>query len=660
MLFVDITAACLQGTTEREGIIVGFFVDVTERKTAEQALRESEEKFRLLAEQSPNMIFINQKGRTVYANAKCEELMGYPKKEFYSSDFNFLSLIAPDCVKAVQYTLGKHLKGEEFPPYECGLVTREGRRIETIITTKLVQYDGENAVLGIVTEITERKRLEEAREQSVSLLRATLESTADGILVVDKEGKIVGSNERFAQLWRIPETIIASRSDEQALAFVLEQLKDPEGFLAKVRQLYSQPEAESFDVLEFKDDRVFERYSIPQRLEGRPVGRVWSFRDVTEHKRAELNQSLAAEILRVLNRGGDLHFLIKESLRLIKEATSFDAVGLRMRQGDDYPYYEQNGFSNAFLHEENFLCARGEDGAITRDAAGRIVLECTCGLVVSGRTDPGMSCFTAGGSFWTNASSELLALAPKADPRTNPRNRCIHSGYQSVALIPLQSGEEILGLLQLNDRREGRFTPELIRFFEGLATSIGVALKRKQVEESLRVEKERLERASIAGNIALWEWDMTTGRMEWSSTVDSMLGYEHGDFPRTLQMWEKIIHPDDRDLESRVLAKHLKENTPYDLEYRVERKDGSHIWWHDMGACRRDEQGKAYQMSGVCIDVTARKLAEDAKRKSEERLERINHCLLQLGTNHNSNISRLTALCGELLGYLRSVQSSSR
>ena len=775
VLFADITAARLH-VTGREGVMVGFFADVTERRKAEQALRESEEKFRLLAEQSPNMIFINQKGRIVYANVKCEELMGYPKKELYSSSgFNFFSLIAPDYVEAVQHAFGKHEKGEEVPPYECGLVTKEGRRIETIITTKLVQYDGESATLGIVTEITERKRIEEAREQSVSLLRATLESTADGILVVDGEGKIVGFNERFTQLWRIPETITASRSDQQALSFVLDQLKNPEVFLTKVHQLYSQSESESFDVLEFKDGRIFERYSIPQRIEGRPVGRVWSFRDVTEHRQTELNQHLVAEILRVLNRGGDLHFLIKESLRLIKKATGFDAVGLRMRQGDDYPYYEQNGFSNTFLHEENFLCARGEDGAITRDATGRVVLECTCGLVVSGRIDPSMSCFTTGGSFWTNMSSELLALAPKADLRINPRNRCIHSGYQSVALIPLQSGGEILGLLQLNDRREGRFTPESIRFFEGLANSIGIAFKRKQAEESLRVEKERLERASIAGNIALWEWDMTTGKMEWSGTVDSMLGYEPGAFPRTLQMWEKIIHPDDRDLESRVLAKHLKENTPYDLEYRVRRKDGSYIWWHDMGACRRDEQGKAYQMSGVCIDITARKLAahdllasetryrrlfesakdgililnaetgaildvnpfllemlgythqellgkklweislfkdivanekafaelqkknyiryedlpletkkgvtkeiefvsnvylvdsikviqcnirditerkkaEEARRKTEERLERINHCLLELGADLNSNISRLTALCGELLG----------
>ena len=133
----------------------------------------------------------------------------------------------------------------------------------------------------------DQRRAESELKNAVSLLNATLESTADGILVVDKEGKIVGFNRKFVQMLRIPQSIIASRDDNQALGFVLEQLKDPQGFLAKVRELYSQPAAESFDVLEFKDGRVFERYSQPQRIGDQSVGRMWSFRDVTERKRAE-------------------------------------------------------------------------------------------------------------------------------------------------------------------------------------------------------------------------------------------------------------------------------------------------------------------------------------------------------------------------------------
>ena len=145
-----------------------------------------------------------------------------------------------------------------------------------------------NEMIGSVsTEITERKRTERELEESFSLLSSTLESTADGILVVDREGKITSLNNKFLHMWRIPESIIASGVDNKALSFVLEQLKDPEGFISKVEELYAKPEAESYDILEFKDGRFFERYSQPQLMRGKVVGRVWSFRDVTEAKRAE-------------------------------------------------------------------------------------------------------------------------------------------------------------------------------------------------------------------------------------------------------------------------------------------------------------------------------------------------------------------------------------
>ena len=124
-------------------------------------------------------------------------------------------------------------------------------------------------------------------EKTVSLLRGTLESTADGILVVSNEGNIESFNKRFTELWGIPDSIIASSDDDRAVAFVLDQLKSPDEFLRKVRELYSDPDAESFDVLEFKDGRFFERYSRPQKIGEKSVGRVWSFRDITKRRQAE-------------------------------------------------------------------------------------------------------------------------------------------------------------------------------------------------------------------------------------------------------------------------------------------------------------------------------------------------------------------------------------
>src|SRR5262245_22049058 len=140
---------------------------------------------------------------------------------------------------------------------------------------RLLMAASPEAIAG--ADATDRQRIESERQEALSLLEATLDSTTDGVLVVDREGKIVRANERFATLWRIPDEVLQSRDDDRALATVLSQLEDPQSFLSRVRHLYANPEAESHDVLRFKDGRVFERASRPQRLRGEVVGRVWTF-----------------------------------------------------------------------------------------------------------------------------------------------------------------------------------------------------------------------------------------------------------------------------------------------------------------------------------------------------------------------------------------------
>lgn len=124
-------------------------------------------------------------------------------------------------------------------------------------------------------------------KKTLSLLNATIESTRDGILVVDLTGKIISFNKKFVDMWHIPLYIMDSRDDSAAISFAMNQLKDPDIFIKKVQELYAQPDAESNDLLQLRDGRIFERYSRPQRIEGECVGRVWSFHDITTRKRAE-------------------------------------------------------------------------------------------------------------------------------------------------------------------------------------------------------------------------------------------------------------------------------------------------------------------------------------------------------------------------------------
>lgn len=132
----------------------------------------------------------------------------------------------------------------------------------------------------------ERKRGEAAILKNEEVLRATIESTADGILVVDREGRVAYANARFGEMWHIPKDLLAKGDDDQLLSYVLAQLESPEAFLKKVKELYGTAN-EDLDVLSFKDDRVFERYSLPLMTDGAIGGRVWSFRDITDRRELE-------------------------------------------------------------------------------------------------------------------------------------------------------------------------------------------------------------------------------------------------------------------------------------------------------------------------------------------------------------------------------------
>ncbi|MFN2147196.1 MAG: PAS domain S-box protein [Anaerolineales bacterium] len=161
--------------------------DITESKRTEAALRESEEKFRTLAEKSPNMIFINQDGRIVYANDACEEIMGYSREEYYAPDFHFMNLIAPDCRQTITEHFKQHNQGEDVPPYESVLLTKDGRRLNAIHATRLINYEGQSAILGIVTDVSDRKRAEEAQSRRVAELRMLNEISQKITSVLDMD-----------------------------------------------------------------------------------------------------------------------------------------------------------------------------------------------------------------------------------------------------------------------------------------------------------------------------------------------------------------------------------------------------------------------------------------------------------------------------------------
>lgn len=228
---------CTANPIKEDGKVVEILIiaaDITEQRKAEAALKESEEKFRSLAEKSPNMIFINKGRRIIYVNKRCEEVMGYTRKEFFNAGFEFTALIAPESMAQTQKNYEKHFKGKDVHPYDNTLVTKDGKKLDVIITTKLIQYEGETATLGVVTDITERKkaeqnlikaydelerrvvertaaltranmqmkqeieerkRAEKALQEREEMLRIILESSPDAIAVTDSKAILIECNQ---------------------------------------------------------------------------------------------------------------------------------------------------------------------------------------------------------------------------------------------------------------------------------------------------------------------------------------------------------------------------------------------------------------------------------------------------------------------------------
>ncbi len=137
------------------------------------------------------------------------------------------------------------------------------------------------------TEVGERRRIEEEQAHSLSLVNATLEATADGILVVDGEGSVISFNTKFIEMWGIPDELLERRDSALLVDFACAQIKDAGAFKEKIEWLRHEREEKSYDAIECADGRVFERYSMPQKLGGISVGRVWSFRDISDRARSE-------------------------------------------------------------------------------------------------------------------------------------------------------------------------------------------------------------------------------------------------------------------------------------------------------------------------------------------------------------------------------------
>ena len=403
--------------------------------------------------------------RALYVNRAYEAVTGRPREGLYRNPRAWREAVHPD----------DRARIDEIP-----------RLIEHDIEFRIVRPDGEvrwiwargtqvrdargqvRAIVGVAEDITRRKRPEQELEWSLSVLRATLDATTGGILAYGLRGQLTVFNRRFVELWQVPKSVIIEPGREAELhSWMLDQLRDPAAFEAEMSWVSEHPESNTFDVIEFKDGRVFERYSQPERIGDRVVGRVWSFRDVTARVNAERAHRHRTRRLEVQNQ-----VLQRLAHRRITGLADRQAAFERITEvGADMLETERVGV---------WLFEAGHGRIRLWDLYQRSARRHSSGTVLARELAP---------SYFAALEQERAIAADDVyqDPRTRELARpyCAPLGITSMLDAPIRAGDELMGIVcfeHVGPRRH--WTVEDESFAASVADFASIAIEAAQHEQA--------------------------------------------------------------------------------------------------------------------------------------------------------------------------------
>lgn len=646
--------------------------DITFLKDKEKIIQENESKYKKIFENVQDVFYQTDLNGIIteispsierYSKYIHSDVKGKAIDQFYANPDDRRRLIAEIKEKGEAHDFEVLLKG------------RDNQAVWGSVNAHFI-FDRSGKISGIegtIRDLTDRKEAEEKSGRALSLLQATLDSAADGILVVNRSGKITNFNKQFKQMFNYTDEALESGEDSVAIESVLEQLTSPQEFISQIKYLYDHPELESLDTIELKDGRTIERFSCPQLLDGEPIGRVWNFRDVTEQRRSGQQLQLMAHTLKSINESisitdtnNRILFLNAAFLKTYGYPNESELIGediaiVRSEENDKETVDKilsttaETGWQGEIMNQKkdgttfpislSTSIVQDEDGKILgmvgvatdiseRKRAEKALQDKEAHLSTLVQTIPDLiwlkdvngvyiTCNKMFENFFGASEAEIVGKTDYDFVEQELADSFRKNDLNAIAAGKPTSNEEWITFA--SDGHQRLLETIKVPMYDSNGTTLGVLgigrdiTARKQAEERL-LESEIKYRTLIESMPDGVYRSTPEGKfVEVNPAMVKLLGYSSKEELMAINIKNDLyFNPEDR--ESLIL-----ELNPEELDvYPLKRKDGSAVWVEDHGWYAKDENGNIIFHEGISRDVTDRKIAEMQMQKYAKELQELN------------------------------------
>jgi PAS domain S-box-containing protein len=598
--------------------------DITEQKLTEQALKESEARYRQLVELSPEAIAVESGGRFVYVNPAAQKLWGADSAEELIGR-PVLDLVHPDYHELVRDRL-RLVRDERKASglVEEKFVRLDGQVIDVEVLSMPFTFRGELAVQAVIRNITERKQVERTLASERILLRTLVDNLPDQIYAKDSTSRFILANASVARAMNVSSHLdLLGKTDfdfaptelaSQYFAAEQAMLQSGEPLLAHEEQAAKNSTG---------DTRWYWSEKVPLRDSGGEViGLVGVGRDITAHKRLTEERQIIFDIIQGVITTPNLD----ELLKLVHHSIS-------------KLLYAENCFVALYDPETDFIAFEFWVDKFDPVPSPRPV-------------------GNKGFSSYVLRTGKPLLLKDEVIDEMYERGEVEKSGTASASWlgVPLRTASRTIGVLavqhyEVNDA----YSERDLEFLTSVGSQIALAIERKRADEALRQREAQYRRLLDQIPDVAWTADESRNAVFVSERMITLFGYTPAECYRDgRRLWFDSLHPDDQERVQLAYAQLFKENKPYDVEYRMRHRDGQWVWWHDRAVAIYEKDGLRYA-DGLLSDITERKQAEEALRQSEDGYRELFENANDIIYTHdlNGNFTSLNMAGERITGYSR-------